>query len=197
MLRLCGLIWIFIELVACSSYNPLQEYNVKEPASISGSSAASGNFSEAQVQQGQYLVELLNCGSCHTDGALVGLPVPNRFFGGSSIGIGYSNPLAEKNPGVVFPANLTPDIETGIGSWQDEEVLQFFKTGVDNHGRRQLSVMPWPGYARLKDEDALAILAFLRGLPPVRHAVPENVRPGENSPRPFVHFGVYQRKDRR
>lgn len=195
MLRFSVLMCILVELAACSSYNPLQDYDVKEPASITGSSVASGDFSKEQVRQGQYLVELLNCGSCHTDGALVGSPMPDRFFGGSSIGIGYSNPLAEKNPGVVFPANLTPDVETGIGRWQDDEVLRFFKTGVDNHGRRQLSVMPWPGYAKLKNEDAIAILAFLRGLTPVSHQVPANVKRGEETRRPFVHFGVYQRKE--
>jgi hypothetical protein len=197
MSKLFVLLSVLIHLSACGSYNPMQEYTMKEPASVSGNSAASGDFSKVQVEQGQYLVELLNCGSCHTDGALTGSPTAERFFGGSRIGIAYSNPMLEAHPGVVFPANITPDVDTGIGNWQDDDILRFLKTGVDNHGRGRLSVMPWPGYAKLKNEDAIAILAFLRGLTPVHHKVPENVRPGEKTSENFVHFGVYQSKRQR
>jgi hypothetical protein len=55
-------------------------------------------------------------------------------------------------------------------------------------------VMPWPAYRKLTTEDALAITAFLRSLPAVRHQVPANVEPGNKARAPYVHFGVYRSK---
>ena len=151
-----------------------------------------GNYTAEQVKRGQYMVALLGCTSCHTDGALVGAPDSRRFLAGSDTGIAYSNPLKQKYPGVVYPANLTPDMETGLGAWTDEDILQMLRNGVTPDGRHTLSVMPWTAYSRLSDEDARAIVAYLRGLPPVHHKVPENVAPGQKATEPYVHFGVYQ-----
>jgi len=151
-----------------------------------------GSYDAQQVRRGKYLTELLGCGSCHTDGALIGEPAPNRQFAGSHIGIAISNPLEEKYPGVVYPSNITPDPETGIGSWSDAEILEMIRYGIDRHGRQQLSVMPWPAYAKLTDADADSIVVYLRSLAPVHHRVPENVAPGKKADNPYVHFGVYR-----
>ena len=154
----------------------------------------SDTLDSVQVKKGKYLVELLGCGSCHTDGALFGEPDYNRRLAGSNIGIAYSNPLQQKNPGIVYPANLTPDPDTGLGSWTEDELVSMIISGIDKHGRQQLSVMPWPSYTRLRSEDALAIITYLRSLAPIRHRVPENVRPGRKALAPYVHFGVYRNK---
>lgn len=147
-----------------------------------------------QAARGKYLVELLGCGSCHTDGALVGLPDEDRRLAGSHIGIAYSDPLRQPNPGVVYPSNLTPDKNTGLGSWSDEQILQMITAGIDKHGRRKLAVMPWPAYTKLSDEDARAIIAYLHNLKPVTNKVPENVRPGMKATQPYVYFGVYRKR---
>jgi len=147
-----------------------------------------------RISRGKYLVELLGCGSCHTDGALTGLPDKERLLAGSHTGIAYSDPLQVKHPGVVYPSNLTPDGETGIGAWSDGEVMQMITSGIDRHGRRKLPVMPWPAYTRLSEEDASAIVSYLRSLRPVNHKVPANVKPGEKAPQPFVYFGVYRKR---
>ena len=55
--------------------------------------------------------------------------------------------------------------------------------------------MPWPSYANIHAEDATAIAAYLKSLPPVRHQVPANVQRGQRSTAPFIHFGVYQSKE--
>lgn len=148
----------------------------------------------AQAAEGKYLVELLGCGSCHTEGALVGLPDETKRLAGSHIGIAYSDPLRQPNPGVVYPSNLTPDKITGIGSWSDEQILQMITSGIDKHGRRKLSIMPWPAYTKLTAEDARAIIAYLHSLAPVKNEVPENVRPGAKSTHPYVYFGVYRKR---
>jgi hypothetical protein len=125
---------------------------------------------------------------------LIGEPDAARLLAGSDTGIAWSNPLVERNPGIVYPANLTPDVETGIGSWSVEEVVQMIQTGVDKHSGQTLPVMPWPSYANIEREDATAIAEYLLSLPPVRHQVPRNVRPGQRADAPFVHFGIYRSK---
>jgi mono/diheme cytochrome c family protein len=143
---------------------------------------------DAQLQRGQYLVDMLACAACHTDGQLIDEPNADRYLAGSSVGIAYTN---DAEPGVVFPANLTPDKATGLGHWKPAEIRRNVQYGIDKHGRQQLPIMPWPGYAHLTDEDADAIVAYLMSLPPVRHRVPKNVAPGKPSVAPYVRFGVY------
>ncbi|WDD96771.1 c-type cytochrome [Thalassomonas actiniarum] len=150
-------------------------------------------YSKDQVAHGKYLVELLGCSTCHTDGALVGSPNLHRLLAGSRTGIAFSDPLTQSNPGVVFPGNLTSDPETGIGLWNESDIIEMLRTGVNQYGQHTLSVMPWPAYAKITDDDAIAIAAYLLSLPPVKHVVPRKVRPGKRSEYDFVHFGVYRK----
>lgn len=145
------------------------------------------------AQRGQYLVGLLGCSSCHTDGALMGQANSRYLLAGSNTGIATSNPLREPNPGMVFPPNLTPDKETGLGLWSETDIALMIKSGEDRHGIRQSAVMPWAAYAQLTDVDALAIAHYLKSLPPVKHQVPKAVRKGQPSDLPHVYFGVYQK----
>ena len=184
-------------VAACAqTYNPLYDYKEVRPATAMsapepGHSELDAAGSE-RLQHGRYLVELLGCANCHTDGALIGEPRQSMKLAGSKVGIAYTNPLENKHPGVVFPSNLTPDPETGIGSWSDIEVMKMIRSGIDRHGRRKLSVMPWPAYSIIADDDALSIVMYLRSLEPIRHQVPASVTAGTKSPAPYVHFGTYQ-----
>jgi len=185
-------------LTACSTaYNPLEDYEQLNPATRLDVPAArvDASFPAESVERGRYLVGLLGCGSCHTNGALVGTPDMTQLLAGSDTGVAYSNPLAVRNPGIVYPANLTPDVATGIGSWSVQEIVAMIQTGVDKHSGQTLPVMPWPSYTSIHAEDAQAIAAYLLSLPPVSHQVPANVRPGQKARSPFVHFGVYQSKN--
>jgi hypothetical protein len=92
----------------------------------------------------------------------------------------------------VCPANLTPDPATGIGNWSVAQIVTMLQSGVDSHGARALAVMPFGAYARLRPEDAEAVAVYLKSLPPVQHRVPENVRAGQRTRAPYVHFGVYR-----
>jgi len=190
--------WIGLALVAgcASSYDPLRDYEQRNPATQLDPPVASEqpSFPAATVEHGRYLVGLLGCGSCHTNGALVGAANMEQLLAGSDTGIAWSNPLVDRNPGIVYPANLTPDIETGIGAWSVQEVVAMIQTGVSKHSGQTLPVMPWPSYANIHADDALAIAAYLKSLPPVRHQVPANVQRGQRATAPFVHFGVYQSK---
>jgi hypothetical protein len=188
-------------LAACTSevstnYNPLDDFEQLDPTTIFAmpEPLPTPNYSADQLQHGKYLVSLLGCGSCHTDGALVGSVNSQRLLAGSSVGIAYTSPLVDSFPGVVYPPNLTPDMETGLGSWTVNRLAQMVRIGTIDHSARSLPVMPWPAYAGITEDDAFAIAAYLKSLPPVRHQVPENVRPGRSASAPFVHFGVYQSK---
>ena len=185
---------------ACTTpYNPLQDFEPVSPATElevpKASAPRAANYPIEQVTRGKYMVTLLGCGICHTDGALVGDPNYALNMAGSRIGIAYSNPMENKYPGVVYPSNITPDIETGIGSWTESDIVRLLRSGEASHDRQLLTVMPWPTYAWIIDSDALAIAAYLRSLPPVKHQVPENVSTGQRASSPYVHFGFYRSRD--
>ena len=196
------LIFTLFALYACSiannTYNPLDDYEDLTPYTIMDAPESNGeqfqSYDPKQTAKGKYLVEVLGCGTCHTNGALIGTPDFDRRMAGSSVGIAYSNPLKEKNPGVVFPPNLTPDIKTGIGSWSKQQVMRAIHHGINKEGKPLMTVMPWPAYSKISPEDAEAIAAYLRGLAPVEHQVPLNVEPGTETSALYVHFGVYRNR---
>jgi len=190
-------------LVACATeistekpYDPLQDYEELDAATIlKAPSPTPGNFAPEnlyQVQHGQYLVELLGCGACHTDGALEGAPKVKQALAGSRTGIAYTSPLGSDNPGIVYPPNITPDKETGIGDWSDQQIERAIRTGIGRHAGRRIAVMPWQGYAKMTREDVTAIVSYLRSIEPVRFQVPDEVKPGDPATEPFIYFGVYR-----
>lgn len=187
-------------LVACASgdyYDPLQDYELVDAVAIMDAPTPSGVAPENQslVARGEYLVELLGCGACHTEGALIGQPDMSLSLAGSTIGIAYTDPLQNPNPGVVYAPNLTPDRDTGLGRWTEKEIMDAIRSGTGRHGPRRILVMPWQGYARITREDAWAIVGYLRSLDPIERQVPADVPMGSRARAPYVHFGVYRSKD--
>jgi len=74
--------------------------------------------------------------------------------------------------GYVYPPNLTPDEETGLGNWSDEEIITAFTTGMRPDGRQLAPMMPWMSYAHINSDDAAALVVYLRSLKPVKHKAP-------------------------
>jgi len=184
-------------LMACAiPYDPLEDYEAVDATTLlDAPEAEAGSFAPENrymVERGEYLVELLGCGACHTNGALSGDPDYERPLAGSTIGIAYTNPLEHRHPGVVYPTNITPDVETGIGGMSDQQIANAVRAGVGSHTDRRIAVMPWQGYARMTDEDVNAIVSYLRSIKPIRHKIPEAVAPGTRATYPYVHFGVYR-----
>jgi mono/diheme cytochrome c family protein len=132
------------------------------------------------VARGRYLATIGVCTDCHTDGTLAGKPDPSRYLAGSTIG------FEVPGFGIVYGKNLTPDAETGLGTWTDEEIVRAFKQGQGRDGRSLAPIMPWHAYTVLSDEDTRALVAFLRSLTPVRFAPPANVKPGEKPISPYM-----------
>ena len=90
----------------------------------------SPNYSLEQLQRGRYMFGLLGCGSCRTDGALAVNVNRSRLFAGSSTGSAYNSPFVDDFLGVVYPPNLTPNLETGLGSWAMKRLIQIIKFGT-------------------------------------------------------------------
>jgi mono/diheme cytochrome c family protein len=137
--------------------------------------AMSMNASNAspQTDRGKYLVEFGGCNDCHTPGYFFGKPDMARYLGGSDVGFEIPG------LGVFVGRNITPDKETGIGNWTDEQIVTAIQTGVRPDGRILAPIMPWHAFAKLTKNDALAIAAFLKSIKPVKHAIPGPFGPGE------------------
>lgn len=122
------------------------------------------------IARGRYLVENVTaCTGCHSpiDDTKPGdPPVPGKIGAGRDFGVFEGAPFHLRAP------NLTPDKETGIGAWTDGEILRALREGVSRDGRPLFSQMPYLTYREtLSDDDALAVIAFLRTLPPVKNDV--------------------------
>ncbi len=122
--------------------------------------------SAASLARGEYLSKIMDCGGCHTPGALIGKPDHARALAGSVIGFQIPG------LGVFYPPNLTSDRETGLGKWSEADIVRAVRTGVRPDGRILAPAMPWPAYAALTDGDALALAGYLKRLPAVSHAAP-------------------------
>jgi mono/diheme cytochrome c family protein len=134
---------------------------------------------ETQVERGKYLAHIMDCGGCHNTGAFT--PQPNLETPLAGSDIGFEVP----GGGYVYPPNLTPDRETGLGKWSDEEIVTAFTTGVRPDGRQLAPMMPWMSYAHITADDATALVAYLRSLPPVKHKVPGPLAAGEKPTTPY------------
>jgi mono/diheme cytochrome c family protein len=107
------------------------------------------------IVRGKALVEAGDCASCHT------ADPAKPFAGGRRI----STPF-----GGVYAPNLTPDRETGLGNWSDEDFLRALRHGIAPDGSRYYPAFPYLYFTKLIREDILAIRAYLATLVPVRKA---------------------------
>jgi mono/diheme cytochrome c family protein len=120
---------------------------------------------DPQIARGKYLVTITGCSDCHTPGSLMGKPDMQQYLGGSDVGFATPN-------GVFVAPNLTPDKETGLGNWTTEEIIVALTKGERPDQRVLAPIMPYDELSSLTRSDALAIVAYLRSLPPVSHKVP-------------------------
>ena len=141
-------------------------------ASLVACSSAAPRPAQTPVERGHYLARIMDCTGCHTPGALVGRPDTERYLAGADVGFGTP-------AGIVYPPNLTPDPETGLGRWSDAEIARAIRQGVRPDGRALVPVMPWVSYSALTEADVAALVAYLRTLRPVRHRPPANTPAGQ------------------
>ena len=135
-----------------------------------GLSAVHADQSSDLIAKGKYLATMGDCEACHT----------------APKGVSFAGGLYMDTPFGKLPTpNITPDKDTGIGNYTDEQFIRVFHAGIRSDGEYLYPVMPFPWYTKVSDDDVLAIKAYLFSLPPT-HAprppleisFPFNVRTG-------------------
>ena len=117
------------------------------------SAGVAGAASPADVARGKYVFgAAAGCG-CHTEAKGAANAGGRKFEG----------PF-----GTVYAANITPDRETGIGGWTDEQIITAIRSGRRPNGERLLPVHPFTSFNGMAEEDLKSLVAFLRTVPPVR-----------------------------
>src|SRR6478752_4152457 len=123
-----------------------------------------------RLQRGSYLVNQVTfCGACHTareHGNILTEPERKDAF------LGGGNVYADKGFGTLWIPNITPDADTGIGKWKDDEILRLLRDGVAPDRDFMVPLMPFGYYQHLSDEDARSVVAYLRSVPPYRQERP-------------------------
>jgi hypothetical protein len=155
---------------------------------------------QTPVERGKYLVTVGGCNDCHTPKKLGPngpepdmtrelsgnpatekvTPVPAKLIApGKWLTVANNHLGAWAGPwGVSFAMNLTPDKETGLGSWTQEMFIGALRTGKhQGTGRPILPPMPWNWYRNMTDDDLKAVYAYLQSLPPIKNPVPDPLPP--------------------
>jgi mono/diheme cytochrome c family protein len=111
------------------------------------------------IARGRYLADAADCLACHT------AENGEAFAGGRAFHTEF---------GTIYSPNISPDPETGIGEWSDEEFVAAVHEGVAPDGEWLYPAFPYAAYTYLATDDVLAIKAYLFSQPPVRNEPPEN-----------------------
>src|SRR6516225_576101 len=148
------LVWVLVVIVLVGAVVTWRAFSMSVPHRPDVPATAD------MVKRGEYLVQAGDCISCHT--------VPGRpaFSGGREFDLG--------DKGKLYSPNITPDKETGIGAWSDDDFRAALQLGVAKGGEHLYPAFPYASYTLLSDDDVLAIKAYLFTLSPVRSAPPEN-----------------------
>lgn len=121
--------------------------------------ASGGDEANSLVERGRYLARAGNCVSCHT----------------SAGGTAFAGGLAFETPfGKLYSSNITPDPETGIGKWTEEQFAKAVREGVRPDGAHLYPAFPYTAYTKLSDQDVSALFAYLRVIKPAKFTPPEN-----------------------
>jgi mono/diheme cytochrome c family protein len=166
-------LWIFLMLGMAQANQPQQASTDQEDL----------------LARGEYLANVANCYSCHTPftedyadptasnlspeelvafslNEHVGLDDERPFAGGRAFNLG---PI-----GILYGSNLTPDPETGLGNWTDEEIKNAIRLGLTPEGRQMHPIMPYFTFNKMAEADLDALVAYLRSLEPIENDVQES-----------------------
>jgi mono/diheme cytochrome c family protein len=109
------------------------------------------------IAHGKAIVDAADCTGCHT------ADPAKPFAGGKRIDTPF---------GGIYSPNLTPDRDTGLGGWSDDNFYQALRNGVAPNGSRYYPAFPYPYFTKLTRQDILAIKAYLATLTPVTNTPP-------------------------
>ena len=138
--------------------------------------ASIADAADTSVSRGEYIVRTVAvCGSCHAadqknpDGPL---------SGGAK--------FEDWRFGTIYAANLTPDMQTGLGSWTEAEITTALRAGHRKGGRLLVPVMPYAWFHDMSDDDALAVAHYLKSLAPVNNPIKQHLNLMFKMGKPFI-----------
>ena len=123
------------------------------------------------LERGEYLaLHVAACIDCHSkrDFTKFSGPVTPGTEGGGGLVFDQKFGL----PGIIYGKNITPDNETGIGTWTDEEILRAMTQGISKNGDTLFPLMPYVQFNHMAKEDLLSIIAYIKTWKPIRNKVP-------------------------
>lgn len=164
---LLGLLAVIVLVVGAAALYVGVVLPAKRPASTEKIEAT-----PERLARGKYLTEHVGgCLHCHSgvDTGKWGLPAREGAVGA---GAGFCWDATIGFAGKLCPSNITSDPETGLGRWTDGEILRALREGVRADGTALFPIMPYQSLSGLSDEDARAMVAYLRTLAPVKNPVP-------------------------
>ena len=152
---------------------------------------------EIEIKMGKILTEEFGCVDCHSPKIIINDQImidEKKLFSGHPQGnvlpdfppelvgpekwrgLYTSSMTAWGGPwGISYSANLTPDKDTGIGTWTEENFMSVIKLGIHSSlSRKMLPPMPWNEVSRLGDDELRAIFIYLKSLKPIKNKVPES-----------------------
>lgn len=171
---------------------------------IATSADASNYYQADELEHGKYIAAIAGCIDCHTpfkeefqDPAAMTLDQLKLF----SFNLGATQDLENKflaggrpfdlgPAGILLTRNLTPDEESGLGSWSDEQIKLAIKTGINNEGKLLFPVMPYHVYNTMADSDLDALIAYLRSIQAVSNSIPKSIISTEGFPVPSYEAGI-------
>ena len=134
-----------LALLLCASFGPL----------AAGVGSASAQASPQEIARGKYVFGATGGCGCHTV----------KDQAANAGGRRYDGPY-----GTVYSTNITPDRETGIGTWTDDQIITAIRLGRRPNGERLLPVHPFTVFNGMTEDDLKSLVAFLRTVPPVKRA---------------------------
>lgn len=117
---------------------------------------------QSEIARGYDLAQLGNCQSCHT------VEGGEPYAGGRAMATPF---------GTIYSVNITPDRETGIGTWSQEAFSRAMRKGIDRNGTHLYPAFPYTHFTKMNGADIEAVYAYLRSVPAVRNEAPENTLP--------------------
>lgn len=169
-------------------------------AAVNAAAAAAESGADPRVERGRYLAAIGGCGDCHTplkmgangpepdlDFYLAGHPAGLQMTPapelpeGPWMAVAAGSMTAWSGPwGVSYTANLTPDVETGLGAWTAADFIAVARTGRHlGKGRPILPPMPVASLAAMTDEDLTSLFLYLQSIPAVSNRVPQPLAPAQ------------------
>jgi hypothetical protein len=121
----------------------------------------------AIAERGHYLATIGSCSDCHSTPGPQGPRADDMYLAGGSKNI-------RRDFGTYISMNLTPDKQTGVGNWSDDDIKRVLRNGLAPDGRQIPGhLMPWPAFSHWTDEDLHAVIIYLRHTAPIVHGIPK------------------------